>query len=366
MVNSIRLFALCLVLCIPAWALTPAPGLLIDSTYSGSWYNPLQDGHGLSVEVLPNNTTVVYWYVYDPDGSPVFLVTVGPNQGNYVTGDTYVYSGMRFGEFDPADLNSELWGTVQLRFRSCDSAELTYNAIDSRFGSGMIPMTRLVSIDGLKCKSSPVHGNYAITQSAWNEESSETSQTNGLAVLFADGAMIYELGTDTPGFGHASSLVGSGQWSIHPLSGALHFNASVFGSGSVTQVSASGPHGEDGFTTYTEDFGQILKATLLRSFQNGLTTETMSGTYGVAVTDVVIGEVIIASDGKLTGNINGCTLDGLITIPDINFNQAGFDLSLLNCENAEAVQGAAVLDASGGVITLIGTGTSRAYVWNLF
>ena len=39
----------------------------IKPSLSGSWYNPDQDGHGLSIEVLDENRTLVYWYVYHPD-----------------------------------------------------------------------------------------------------------------------------------------------------------------------------------------------------------------------------------------------------------------------------------------------------------
>ena len=59
----------------------------INRFLSGSWYNPAQDGHGFSVEVLPDNRTVLYWYVYHPDGTPTFIVASGDNIGNTVRAD---------------------------------------------------------------------------------------------------------------------------------------------------------------------------------------------------------------------------------------------------------------------------------------
>jgi hypothetical protein len=64
--------------------------LPIGPNYSGSWYNPEQSGHGFSLEysVLNDGTPLVvaYWYVYDTEGNPIFLIGMGqPEEGNTVT-----------------------------------------------------------------------------------------------------------------------------------------------------------------------------------------------------------------------------------------------------------------------------------------
>ena len=97
----------------------------INSKLSGVWYKPSQDGHGLNVVILDESSTLIYWYVYHTDGTPMFLVTVGQNQGNRTTGTTYYHTGMKFGEFDPNDVNETVWGTSTVTFNSCNSATLS-------------------------------------------------------------------------------------------------------------------------------------------------------------------------------------------------------------------------------------------------
>ena len=50
----------------------------IGPTYSGTWYNPQQDGHGFSLEYIVQSDgtplLLAYWYVYDSEGFPLFLV----------------------------------------------------------------------------------------------------------------------------------------------------------------------------------------------------------------------------------------------------------------------------------------------------
>lgn len=123
----------------------------MDRYLSGSWYNANQDGHGLSVEILPDSRALIYWYVYHPDGTPTFLIAIGTYSGNRINADAYYNSGMKFGEFDPDDRTQVPWGTLMLTYNSCTSATLQYSSsMDHNgvpYGSGTIPMTRLASIE---------------------------------------------------------------------------------------------------------------------------------------------------------------------------------------------------------------------------
>ena len=55
----------------------------IQKGHSGSWWNSSQNGHGFSIEVFDDNVMVIYWYVFNPDGTSTFLVTVAA-----ITGDS--------------------------------------------------------------------------------------------------------------------------------------------------------------------------------------------------------------------------------------------------------------------------------------
>ncbi|NNK99635.1 MAG: hypothetical protein HKO88_11335, partial [Xanthomonadales bacterium] len=177
-----------------------ASAIEINSKLSGIWYNQDQSGHGLNIAVLDENTTIVYWYVYHIDGTPMFLITVGQNQGDRVSGVTYYNTGMKFGEFNTADIVETEWGTATVLFEDCNSATLEYSSNVVEYGSGSIQMVRLAAVAGLKCTDTPLHGNYNGSWAASGEVG------YGFASLFANGDMVFWAASDS------SAEVGIGQW----------------------------------------------------------------------------------------------------------------------------------------------------------
>ena len=138
------MLGLCLVLATPARAELPA-GI------SGAWYNPQQSGHGFTIEVLSDTRALMFWYVYDPAGNPVFLYIDGSIVGHAITGTAYAPRGMRFGQFNRADLQLPEWGTVRLDFSDCDHAVMRFDAIDPTYGAGAIALQRLTRILDSSC-----------------------------------------------------------------------------------------------------------------------------------------------------------------------------------------------------------------------
>ena len=45
------------------------PGVIPDSSYSGTWYSPLHDGEGFMLEMLPAGRFIAYWFTYDPSAA---------------------------------------------------------------------------------------------------------------------------------------------------------------------------------------------------------------------------------------------------------------------------------------------------------
>ena len=121
---------------------------------SGSWFNPQQSGHGVTIEVLDETRVHGGWNVYDPQGNPINLYLEGVIEGQSIRSQAYVARGMRFGSFDPRDNRIQAWGTVTLAFSSCDSATLSWNAdgvAGLGFGTGSMPLKRLSRIGGVGC-----------------------------------------------------------------------------------------------------------------------------------------------------------------------------------------------------------------------
>ena len=98
----------------------------------GSWYDPISDGQGLSVEISntihrdkPN--VIVYYYTYDKFGLPWWTIGVG-NQtgGNAVNLEFAFWHGMVAPIFDPEDRRQEYGGTGTFTRKSSKTATFTF------------------------------------------------------------------------------------------------------------------------------------------------------------------------------------------------------------------------------------------------
>jgi len=327
----------------------------INDKLSGSWYNSDQDGHGLNVATLNEDLTLVYWYVYHTDGTPMFLITVGTNDGNRTSGTTYYHTGMKFGDFNPDDVQQTVWGTSTVTFTDCNTATLEYSSDDPAYGSGSIPMTRLTFVSGLKCSDSPLHGNYL---GVW-EELDEVGW--GFTILFANGDMAFASGS------LESAGVGFGEWWVTG-SNSFSFKAEVyFVSGGSRNVTGSGKFNKDEVTANYSSFGKMT-ATPIQNFQYGLTTAKMAGDYIMYNWDeLYVGTATIQNDGTLSGTtLQGCQVNGKFLVPDTNFNQAYFiDSSVSNCGDTLYGEGAAIYRYAIDEIVVMGKNSSRGYVWSL-
>jgi hypothetical protein len=113
------LMTLFLVVCTSVYAIGPEQ--------SGSWYNSGQSGHGFSIEYGEsgdgNGNMVVYWYLYDTEGDPMFLVGSSQPEGNSVEIAFTATYGMAYGEFDPDSVSREDGGVGTFSFvNSTDGA----------------------------------------------------------------------------------------------------------------------------------------------------------------------------------------------------------------------------------------------------
>jgi hypothetical protein len=127
----------------------------VPAGLSGSWFNPAQGGHGLSVEILDDGRAIAFWFVYDPSGKPVHLYIDGVVRDDAIVGTAYHHEGMRFGAFDPSTNRETVWGDVTLTFIDCARGVLRYDANGpggTGYGSGAMPITRLARIGMLGCR----------------------------------------------------------------------------------------------------------------------------------------------------------------------------------------------------------------------
>jgi len=307
----------------------------IRPEYSGSWFNPAQSGHGFSIEVLSSDKSIVYWYAFDPFGSPIFLFGDATNVGNRIQAKVYILAGMVFGEFDPDTNELFDWGTLTITFHDCTHATLQYSSVLQQdgvpFGSGEMPLVRLASIDGFKCSDYPVSGiydGYAIEDNTVFFGIGIISESGEVNFVSSDAVLIFgQLSVDNGRFGQ---LTASGSVVSYRTGNPV-----------VANFTASGSFSPDGIVLeyrnpLTGDTGQLSIFKL-----NELTTRTVSfsdlqGNWtALNVIFGTNGPVTISGNGTFSATDDlGCVYNGQITIPNFERNILGVSFTVTGCNEA--------------------------------
>lgn len=127
----------------------------ITSSFTGAWYDPNQSGHGLLVEVLPENRLLAYWFAFTPDNAQqAWFGGVGDIIGNQAIINANQGQGGRWiPDFDPALYSSQPWGTLTLTFSDCGHGRVDFagGGDASPWSRGHMDLTRLTQPAGLSC-----------------------------------------------------------------------------------------------------------------------------------------------------------------------------------------------------------------------
>jgi hypothetical protein len=123
---------------------------VLDSGFSGAWYDPSHDGEGFIVEVHEQNKALVYWFSYTTDGQQRWMLGLGDIKGGTITVSELVRTqGGRFGaNFNPKDVTASTLGALSITFRDCNSATVNYSV--DQVGDHQ-ELKRLSEIYGHRC-----------------------------------------------------------------------------------------------------------------------------------------------------------------------------------------------------------------------
>src|SRR5262249_33204793 len=123
------------------------PTLAIDASFTGSWYDLAQSGHGLMLEVLPDNQLLALWFAFDPSGNQARFGGVGTYSGNaaIINGVSLPSGGHWIPNFDLHALVYKPWGVLGFTFIDYDHGKVSFNAVLG-YGSGSMNLTRLTSV----------------------------------------------------------------------------------------------------------------------------------------------------------------------------------------------------------------------------
>jgi hypothetical protein len=101
----------------------------INPTFTGSWYDPAQIGQGLTLEVLPGNRAIMFWFTFNPAGAQqTWLIGNGTYSGDTATFDRVdLPTGGRWTSSPPSQqVVSNNWGTLTLKFGDPENSTMNF------------------------------------------------------------------------------------------------------------------------------------------------------------------------------------------------------------------------------------------------
>ena len=131
----------------------PLPPEIPEGRLSGSWYDPDHSGEGFVLQVLTDQTAVVYWFSFDAAGARRWFFGTGNIVDGKILFDMLqTTTGGIFGPgFDPATVVRYDWGPLELEL-SCQDGTARFEPLETGFPPGDLALRRLTAIDGLSCE----------------------------------------------------------------------------------------------------------------------------------------------------------------------------------------------------------------------
>lgn len=274
----------------------------------GAWYSPLQSGHGFSIERIDAEHALVLWHVFDPEGHPLTVYAEMAIEGNVMRGEALTPSGMRFGSFDPNDFLLPHWGELSIEFSSCMQATLRYESDVPGYGSGEIPVQRLLPLASDYCSlDEPTGAAHLAGKRIGGELDVVHSEEGGGSSLQAHEGVISSEGD--------LWLVSDSSTLVHAISrpsvpGQARWQAEVLSSGWLA------PHRETDEYTDERDFSRIIERFPV---QLGVTQDRAAGALFAEASDGAHGYL----DTAWSGFRSGLRWGSLLPIDQLNSSTFG-------------------------------------------
>jgi len=126
----------------------------ITPAFTGAWYDPNQSGHGLLIEVLPENRILAYWFTFDSEGKQAWFGGDGVIEGDIAFIHAMQGNGGKWiPNFTPSEFQQFPWGNLTLTFMDCNHGHVDFagNGDPPLWGVGRMDLTRLTMPAGLGC-----------------------------------------------------------------------------------------------------------------------------------------------------------------------------------------------------------------------
>jgi len=127
----------------------------ITREFTAAWGDPARSGHGLGLEIIgygADKRALAYWFTYDTDGKQLWMYGVGPVVGDRVAMTVFKTRGGSFtGNFDPARVEQQAWGQLEISFSDCNRGQLRYTPNDPASTPGVMPLERVTQLFNSSC-----------------------------------------------------------------------------------------------------------------------------------------------------------------------------------------------------------------------
>ena len=153
-----------------AFTSAPVTPAIPDLTaITGSWYSPDSSGEGFMLHSVHETLAVGYFYGYDPQGDPLWLI--GVSEGPFDWGVPIVFEaqytgGGSFTDFDPTDVVRADWGTFTFMQWDCGRATID---MAGEHGAKTIQVIRLAQTSGTKCSGADAPAQTDSVSGSWFE-----------------------------------------------------------------------------------------------------------------------------------------------------------------------------------------------------
>ena len=145
--------------------------VLSEGGPTGQWFNPERNGEGFYIEIIEGSPMQigVAMYSYNAQGEPLWVVgNVAIGANDEVVGiPVFEFNGPVWGSgYDSDDLNTIPFGTITVRFPTCDTALFSIQT-DGPLQNGDYSLIRLTSVKGVDCTEPVDPPPTGITSGEW-------------------------------------------------------------------------------------------------------------------------------------------------------------------------------------------------------
>lgn len=121
---------------------------------TGSWFDPAQNGHGFTLELLPSGDRLVaIWFVFNTAGQRDWVQAVGPISDGIARLTALQAQGGEFPPgFDQDNVSFVYWGTLTIVMHDCNTGTAAWMPDSFGYSAGGMPLSRIANVAGLPCE----------------------------------------------------------------------------------------------------------------------------------------------------------------------------------------------------------------------